>query len=370
MTNLRMQDNPDRQLCTIRGLSRRCGLARQVLRLSRVASCVSFAVLTFWTGAGLCMAQQEPLAHDRSERQLTREIRIWGSGPMEGLLRAWEAGFRKSQPGVRFSNELLGNDSALGGVYTAAADMALMDREPLAIEADGFEQAMGRKALGIEVAYGSLRSSDRSPALAVFVHRDSPLTQLTIAQLDSIFSATPQHGIPRITQWSSLGIDGPRGARPIHLYGFGVNTSEAFLFEKVVFKGKQRWNCNLHEYHGGGHGRTAAAEIATALARDPDGIAIATLDSANASIKTVKLGFQESGPYASLDEVTMRTGEYPLARPVYVYLDRKPGAGIDLRLKKFLSFVVSKEGQAEIGMPNSYLPLPAAVARESAEELQ
>jgi len=370
MTNLPMRDKPDHQLCVIGDLPRGCTLAKRQHRLSAVVCCLSAAMSILLTGAGACMAQQELLAHDRPGRQVTGEIRIWGSGRLGGLLRTWEAGFRSIQPGVRFSNELYGNDSALGGVYTGAADMALMDREPLAIAADGFEQATGHKVFGIKVAYGSLRSPDLLPALAVFVHRGSPLTRLTIAKLDAIFSATPEHGLPRITRWSSLGNDGRPGVHPIHLYGFGVNTSEALLFEKIVFNGKQGWNCNLHEYYGGGHGRTAAAQIASALAKDPDGIAIATLDSANASIKAVKLGLQDEGPYATPDDVTVRAGQYPLTRTVYVYLDREPGAEIDPTLKKFLSYVVSEEGQAEIGTPNSYLPLPAAIVRVSAEELQ
>jgi len=284
---------------------------------------------------------------------------------MGGLVQAWETGFEKVQPGVSFRNELYGDASALGGVYTGAADLALLDREPLAIEEDGFEQALGYKPFGIRVAYGSVRAQHQAPALVVFVHRGNPLTRLILAQLDGIFGADRRRRSPPILHWSDLGIEGARGSHAIHLYGFGINSSEAQFFEKAILKDSQKWNCNLHEFYDGRDGgEPAAAKIAAALAKDPDGVAISTLEATDPSIKPLSLGNDTNGPFEVADENGVRSGKYPLTRTVYFYLDRKPGNEIDATLKEFLNFVVSADGQALVDKPKSYLPLSPALSHE------
>jgi phosphate transport system substrate-binding protein len=322
------------------------------------------------------LGQQPKTAHYQPARQVTGTVRIWGHGSRRGdyigeLLGAWEQDFERVQPGVSFRNELYGDDSALGGVYTGAADLALLDREPLAIEDDGFEQVLGYRPFGIRVAYGRFRSSNQAPALAVFVHRTNPLARLTLDQLKSIFGADQVRGSSPIRHWSDLGIKEPLGSRLIHLYGFGVESNEARFFERTVLQGGGRWNCSLQEFYDGSYGgKAAAGRIADALSKDPEGIAISTPDVANGSIKPVSLGSDKSGPFEMPDESTLRSGRYPLTRSVYFYLNRKPGSEINETVREFLNFVVSADGQSEMIRLGSYLPLAAAESRQSQEELQ
>jgi len=331
---------------------------------------ISVISLSMWATATSCLAQQSHLPQYDPERQVTGVIRVWGGSRLTDLLRTWEAGFKAIQPGVSFNNGLEGDDSALGGVYTGAANLALMDREPEMIEADGFEQAMGHKALGVKVSVGSLGSPDPSRPLAVFVHAGNPLTKLSLMQLEAIFSAFPRNGLRPITTWGGLGVEGPLGSHPIHLYGFGINSSEAHVFERLVFGGKQRWNCTLRGFYGDGKDETASAQTAAALVEDPDGIAISALGTSIASIHTVRIGGSGGGDYAISDEAKLRSGQYPFIHPVYFYLNRKPGAGIDPLLKEFLGFVLSREGQSLIGTQTSYLPLPEYLAKKSAEDIR
>ena len=334
--------------------------------MTRIFATSAFAVLLAGTHA--YSQDLSPLPPYQPKRQVSGVIRIWGHGTrqvdyMGGLVQAWETGFKKIQLGVSFRNELNGDDSALGGVYTSAADLALLVREPLAIEDDGFEQALGYKPFGIRVAYGSVRTQHQAPALVVFVHRSNPLARLTLAQLDGIFGADRRRGSPPILHWSDLGIEGAQGSRPIHLYGFGIGSSETQFFEKAVLKGSQKWNCNLHEFRDGNDGsEPAAVKIAAALAKDPDGIAISTLEAIDPAIKPLDLGNDANGPYEMPDENGVRSGEYPLTRTVYFYFNRKLGNEIDATLKEFLDFVVSADGQALIDRPNSYLPLSPALS--------
>ena len=104
------------------------------------------------------------------EQKTFGRIRTWGSGNLGTIASAWEAGFRQRQPGVRFETSLRGNASALGGLYTGAADIALMEREALPIELDGYEQAQGHKPLALKVAVSNFASGTSS--VFVYIQRD------------------------------------------------------------------------------------------------------------------------------------------------------------------------------------------------------
>ena len=65
----------------------------------------------------------------------------------------------------------------------------------------------------------------------------------------------------------------------------------------------------------------------------------------------------------------MVSGKYPLARFLYVYVNRAPGKPLDPVVREFLRFVFSKEGQ-EIVVKDGYYPLPAKVVQEELAKIQ
>src|SRR6266404_5479318 len=114
-------------------------------------------------------------------------IRSWGSEDMAGLMKSWEAGFRKYQPEIRFKDTLKGSETAQAGLYTSVADLALMGREILPLEAYGLFKRKRHFPLRITVATGSYDVPNKTFALAVLVHKGNPLARLTLTQLDGIF---------------------------------------------------------------------------------------------------------------------------------------------------------------------------------------
>ena len=83
------------------------------------------------------------------QQQVSGLIRTWGHGSRQqdfigALVRSWQDGFEKHQAGVRFEATLRGDATAIGGLYTGAADIALMERPPLAIELDGYQPIFAR----------------------------------------------------------------------------------------------------------------------------------------------------------------------------------------------------------------------------------
>jgi len=87
-------------------------------------------------------------------------------------------------------------------------------------------------------------------------------------------------------------------------------------------------------------------------------------------MKTIALAETPAGPYyaGTLDEV--KSLAYPLARPIYLVIDRAPGTALPPKLDEFLRFILSREGQAAIADADGWLPLPANLAAAEREKLR
>jgi phosphate transport system substrate-binding protein len=288
---------------------------------------------------------------------------------MNALVQAWEEGFRKAHPEfgtVRFENSLTGNASAIGGLYTGAAELALIDRPPLAIEVDAYQQGAGYDPTGVAVATGSLRTRHHAPALAIVAPRANPIRTITLEQLDAVFGADHRRGPARVHTWGELGLTGAWAKRPVHLYGFGINRVQSFLFERAAMKGSQKWREGLREIADGSE--DAPARIVAAVAADPDGIGITSMDGVSGSVRVLAVGEDTSDAAAPSDDA-LATGTYPLRRTVYAYFNRDAKSGMKPVVKAFLEYVLSEPGQALV-RANGYLPLPTEDVAKSAEAVR
>ena len=166
-----------------------------------------------------------------------------------------------------------------------------------------------------------------------------------------------------IRTWGQLGLTGEWADRPIHPYapprlGAGAIT----YFQIRVFGGAEIWNESLREY-------ADRKQMLADLARDPHGIAYAPAAYANPGVKILALGETKAGPHVTLDRASVQARTYPLHRPVYVYYtvdnannELMPTLG-DPRVKEFIRYILSKQGQQDVAGEGSYLPLPATVAQ-------
>lgn len=308
----------------------------------------------------------DQLPEYKPRQHVAGAIRIWGHGSRNRdfvgpLIRYWEDGFRKYQPDVAFSTELLGNASAIGGLYTGAADIAFMGREIWAVEKDGYEQGLGYEPFGVSVANGSVANPDHDFALVIFVHRDNPLSKLSLTQLDAIFGADHKRGLRNIRKWGELGLTAEWAEKPIHLYGYGIDRDYSQFFERAVFADSRKWNCNLKEVadQHGTNGQTIAAgqAILDALAADRYGIAFSSLAYRNRMTKPLALAAADADKSYAASAETIVAGQYPLARTPYMFVNRTPKREMDPKVREFLLYVLSRQGQQAVLADGGYLPL-------------
>jgi len=310
----------------------------------------------------------------RPAHQAAGTVRLWGHGRRDadvlgGLVGAWQAGFHAAQPGAALTATLRGDATGIGGLYTRAADVALLERDALPMEIDGYLPVMGHAPLQLEIATGSLARPDHAFAPVVYVHRDNPLARLTLAQLDAVLGADRRLGGPPVRTWGDLGVAGAWKDRPIAIYTFGLDQDVNRFIEKTVLGGSQKWAGNLHEFEDR-PGMTAGRQIVDALAKDQFGIALACACDATPEIKALSIAFDARGPFVAATTESVQRRQYPLARPVSMFVDRVPGRAISTLSAEFLAYVLSADGQAAIARDGGYLPLTPELARREVEKLK
>src|SRR5262249_171305 len=168
------------------------------------------------------------------ERQITGAIRIWGLNYITdgNVAKYWEEGFRKYHPDTKIEWHTPSALIAVPGLVTGLADLGAS--RPITFdELLTFQRAFAYLPLEIDMATRSFNVSGRAPALAIFVHKDNPLTKLTVKQLDGIFGAERSGGWVgldwhpefargpegNIRTWGQLGLTGEWADKPINIYG-------------------------------------------------------------------------------------------------------------------------------------------------------
>ena len=315
-------------------------------------------------------------------QQVEGTISIWGHGAygkrlqfVEGLVAAWEKGFREFQPGVTFENRLHGTASAIGSLYTGVGDIALLGREIWQPEIDAFTEVRGYPPTGIEVMTGSFNVRNRGYAIVIFVHKDNPIRGLTLAQLDAIYGVDRRRGHAPVSTWSDLGLGGDWADRPVRLYGLPIARGFAVFVEDRVFLGGRKWKPALREYPDDPNSVSTATDGANRLladlAQDPHGIGYAGLVYNHPGVRAVAIEeTRGSGPVFPTEE-TVADRSYPLTRVISVFLDRQPGHRADAKLEEFLRFILSRQGQEIVSSDgHGYLPLTREIADQQMRKLE
>jgi phosphate transport system substrate-binding protein len=325
------------------------------------------------------------------------EIRIWGNPTMTNVLRLWEVGIMEGgQRGLRFVDTLPSGSAAIGPLYTGVADLGVMGHHVWPVEIEGFHQVFGYEPLEITVATGSYDMGAKMPSNVIYVHKNNPLAKLSVAQLDGIFGEQRTGGWQgrnwstagargpegNIRSWGELGATGEWADKPIHIYGYDLTGSSfPFSMQRMVFQGSGKWNPLLREsvlnevaalYTAGPRPKQGCDELLENLANDPYGIAYSAIQCGrrNPDVKALALSAKEGGPYIEPAKENFLNRTYPLIESIYVYINRVPGQPVDPKLKEFLKYILSRQGQKAVAQDSGYLPLTPEVVREQLKKLE
>jgi phosphate transport system substrate-binding protein len=315
----------------------------------------------------------------RPEHRVTASLRVWGHGSpatdfMGELVRSWQQGFRRYQPGVEFDNRMYGTASAIGALYADQGDVAILGREIRPFEVSAFERVKGHPPLGIDIATGSLDVRNSDFALVVFVNRENPISRLTIPELEAIFGCERRSAAGIIRTWAGVGLRGEWAGRAIHTYGSRISGGFAVFFQDVVLHGSGRWNPGMREFfdlrRADGSLLDSGQQVVDAVGNDRDGIGVSSLHYANPRAKPLALAMGKSSDAHAATRDTLVARSYPLTRIIPAFIDRSPDAPVKPAIREFLRYILSREGQEDIVRDGRYLPLSGAAVREQLRKLQ
>lgn len=277
-----------------------------------------------------------------------------GSDTLNNLMTLWAEGFQKQYPNVRIQIEGKGSTTAPPALIAGTAQLGPMSRAMKAEEIDAFEKKYGYKPTAIRVAVD---------ALAVYVHKDNPLETLSLPQVDAIFSKTRKGGYKKnVATWGDLGLTGAWASKPISLYGRNsASGTYGYFKENALYKGDYR--DTVKEQPG-------SASVVQGITEDLSGIGYSGVGYKTSGVKAVRLSAKDGGTaYGTDDTTNIYAGNYPLARFLFVYVNKTPNKPLDPLVDEFLKYVLSKQGQ-DVVVKDGYLPLKSGIVQEESAKLR
>ncbi|MDT5158016.1 MAG: phosphate transport system substrate-binding protein [Acidobacteriota bacterium] len=333
------------------------------------------------------------LPHYQPKQKVSGTIRLWGSNYItDGFIGGyWEAAFKKYHPEAKFDFQMKTTLAAVPSLVFGASDIGI-GRKITFSEQEMFERYKDRPPVEIELATGSYDVPGWQPGYGIVVHKDNPLAQLTMKQLDGIFGAERAGGWEgtswrpnwsrgpegNIRTWGQLGLTGEWADKPINVYGLNLRYHQATEISDTILKGSDKWNEHLRIYanYVSAEGKLERG-LNEDLAKDRFGIAYIAAPTVNLGgqgaqpeLKVLKIAEKDGGPFVPYSLETLQDRSYPLYSRVYAYVDRAPGKPMDPNVLEFLRFVLSQEGQAEIMRDGKYLPLTAGVVNAQLKKLE
>jgi phosphate transport system substrate-binding protein len=264
-----------------------------------------------------------------------------GSDTLNNLMTFWAEAFQHQYPNVKIQIEGKGSTTAPPALIEGTAQLGPMSREMKPTEIDAFEKKFGYKPTAFKVCID---------ALAVFVHKDNPITGLSLEQIDDIFSSTYKRGGRNIETWDAAGVAAWTG-KPISLYGRN-SASGTYGYFKEHSLAKGDYKATVKEQVG-------SSAVVQGVASDLNGIGYSGIGYLTSGVKALPIANKGSDFVEPTYENSVN-GHYPLARYLYIYVNKKPDQALDTLTAEFLKFVESKEGQ-QIVLKEGSFPLPFGI---------
>lgn len=269
-----------------------------------------------------------------------------GSDTLANLMTLWAEAFKRLYPNVNIQIQATGSSAAAPALTEGTASLGPMSRAMKDDEIEAFERRYGYRPTAIPVAID---------AMAVYVHKDNPIKGMTLAQVDAVFSATRRCGYPHdISRWAQLGVGEPVAAQGIQLFGRNsVSGTYGYFKDKALCKGD--FKDNVNEQPG-------SASVVQAVSSSLNGIGYSGAGYRTSGVRTVPLAREAGGEYVDVSPASAASGRYPLARFLYIYVNKRPNKPLPPLEREFIRMVLSRSGQ-EVVVKDGHVPLTAEVAQ-------
>jgi phosphate transport system substrate-binding protein len=252
-------------------------------------------------------------------------ITVKGSDTMVILGQKWAETYMKLHPGTTVQVTGGGSGTGIAALLNGTTDICNSSRPIKPAEIAEFVKRFKAPPHEYKMCMD---------ALAVYVHEGNPVEQLSIPQLEAIFTG-------RIKNWKDVG--GPDA--PIVLYS-RENSSGTYEFFKEHVLAKKDFAADARTMPG-------TAAVIHSVAKDRNGVGYGGIAYA-AGVKRLKISKTDGDEAIEPSEENVLSGRYPIARYLYCYVAPDKDTG---EVAAYIRWCLSDEGQA-IVKDIGYYPLP------------
>jgi len=254
-----------------------------------------------------------------------------GSDTLVNVAQAWAEAYSEVNPDVAVAVSGGGSGTGIAALINGTVDIANSSRE---ISDSEQQQAVagGHEPVEFIVGYD---------ALVVYVHRDNPMTSISIDQLVRIYG---EGGAA--TKWTDLGIEVPGcSGQEIIVVSRQNNSGTYAYFREAVLGTKRDFRLGTHDLHG-------SKDVVDLVQRTSCAIGYSGLAYATPAVKLLPVARGEGEAAIAPSVETALDGSYPIARPLFMYSSGQPTGEV----KAYLDWILSDEGQCVIA-EKGYAPV-------------
>jgi len=319
----------------------------------KLKTLVAVVTASLGCAVGTATAKIDPTLPDyKAASGVSGNFSSVGSDTLNNLMTLWAEEYKRLYPNVNIQIQGAGSSTAPPALTEGTANFGPMSRLMKDQEIQAFEQKYGYKPTAIGVAID---------ALAVFVNKDNPVKGLSLSQVDAIFSATRKCGGEKdIARWGDLGLTGAWVQKPLQLYGRNsVSGTYGYFKEHALCKGD--FKNNVNEQPG-------SASVVQSVSTGLNAVGYSGIGYKTSGVRALPISSKDGGELEEATEENAVSGKYPLARVLYVYVNKAPNKPLSPLEREFFRMVLSKAGQSVVEK-DGYIALPAKLAAKELAKL-
>jgi phosphate transport system substrate-binding protein len=249
-------------------------------------------------------------------------ITVKGSDTMVILAQKWAEVYMQSNPNAVIQVTGGGSGTGISALINGATDIANSSRKMKSTEKEKLKARYN--TLGVEIACAK-------DGITIYLHPTNKIKELTLKQLSEIYKGN-------IKNWKEVGGDDA----PIKLYGRENSSGTYVFFQENVVKGDYAANCQT---------LPGTAAVVNAVKKDANAIGYGGAAYAE-GIELCKVKKDDNSPAYLATAETIKTGEYPITRFLFMYLKSKPTGA----MKNYIDWILSPEGQ-KLVVETGYFPV-------------
>jgi phosphate transport system substrate-binding protein len=264
-------------------------------------------------------------------KSATSVIQNKGSDTMVNVAQVWAEEYRKVAPDVEVEVSGGGSGVGLAALVKGAIDIANASRDIKPSEVEQATKNTGKQPVGFTVGFD---------ALAVYVHKDNPLAEITLEQLSDVYVEGS-----KVTRWSELGVKIPGVSDDTIVRVSRQSSSGTYEFFREHALGNKDFRLGSRDLSG-------SKEVVELVGSTPTAIGYSGMGYATPAVKMLKVAKAKGDPPVAPTVATVHDKSYPLARSLHVYTLGEPQGPV----KGYVDWILSDAGQ-KVVEESGYVPL-------------